>query len=100
MLPYVTEYRGGFPPLRMSGKCFSASSSHVVTCARMSLTDQAFVTPGSVICESNRPACEPWKARQALSIRFRSCRLSKSLSPYRPPQYDIHADRGNSESCY
>src|SRR3989449_6859333 len=27
MPPYVTEYRGGLPPARMSGRCVSASSS-------------------------------------------------------------------------
>src|SRR6266851_7024548 len=75
MLPYVTEYRGGFPPLRMSGRCFSASSSHVVTCARMSRTDQAPVTPGSISCVSDRPACDSLNATHALSSRRRSCCL-------------------------
>src|SRR5439155_2968972 len=39
MPPNVTEYRGGVPPSRMSGRCVNASSSHVLTWARMSLTD-------------------------------------------------------------
>jgi len=44
--PYVTEYFGCFSPRRMSGKCFNASSSHAVTWAMISLTDQRPVTPG------------------------------------------------------
>jgi len=40
----------------MSGRYFNASSSHVVTCARMSFTDQSPVTPGSVSRESASPA--------------------------------------------
>src|SRR2546426_9715721 len=38
---YVTEYCGGLPPARMSGRCVSASSSHHVTCAMTSLTDRS-----------------------------------------------------------
>ncbi|OLB14098.1 MAG: hypothetical protein AUH07_05300 [Gemmatimonadetes bacterium 13_2_20CM_70_9] len=56
MPPYVTEYRGGLPPARMSGRCVSASSSHHVTCAMTSLTDQAPATPGSNSSASERPA--------------------------------------------
>src|SRR5713101_7631242 len=76
MPPYATEYRGGLPRLRMSGRCFSASSSHVVTCARMSLTDQAPVTPGSISCGSDKPAYDALNVSHALSSHFSSCRLS------------------------
>src|SRR6267142_6829530 len=62
----------------MAGKCLSASSSHVVTCAMMSLTDQAFVAPGSRTSDSERPAYESLKATHALS----SCRNSCCLSTY------------------
>src|SRR2546422_2697817 len=76
MPPYFIEYRGGLPPLMMSGRCFSASSSHVVTWARMSLTDQLPVTPGSVSCESDKPAYDSLIAAHALSSLFKSCCLS------------------------
>src|SRR5882672_5013468 len=79
--PYVTEYRGGFPPFRISGRCFSASSSHVVTCARMSRTDQAPVTPGSISSESDKPAYDSLNATHALSSRFRSCGVSTLHPP-------------------
>src|SRR5215510_2643620 len=46
--PYRTEYRGGVPPFRMSGRCFSASSSHVVTCARMSRKHLPLILKGGV----------------------------------------------------
>src|ERR671931_652443 len=76
MPPYCIEYRGGLPPLMMSGRYCSASSSHVVTCARMSFTDQWPVTPGSVSCESDKPAYDSLIAAHALSRCFRSCSLS------------------------
>jgi len=83
MPPYIAEYRGGFPPLRMSGKCFSASSSHVVTCATISLTDHAPVTPRTSNCESERPVCDSWKSFQALSSRpKRWCLSTKSFTRY------------------
>ena len=47
-------YRGGLPPVRISGKYFRASSSQVVTCARISFTDHSPMTPGSVSCASVR----------------------------------------------
>ena len=39
MPPYASEYLGGLPHARISGRCISASSSHDVTCVMMSLTD-------------------------------------------------------------
>src|SRR5262249_25790071 len=71
MPPYFAEYRGDLPLLRMSGKCFRDSSSHVVTWAIISLTDHAPVTPGTSNCESERPACDSWNSFQALSSRPR-----------------------------
>src|SRR5918996_440051 len=75
MPPYCREYRGGLPPLRMSGRCFSASSSHHVTCARMSFTDQWPVTPGSIICASDKSAYDSLNVVHAWSSCFRSCCL-------------------------
>jgi len=80
MPPYATEYRGGLPPARMSGRCVSDSSSHEVRCAMISLIDQAPVTPGSSISESDRPAQDACSAFQASSRRFRSCDLSTFFS--------------------
>ena len=76
-------YRGGLPPVLISGRYFSASSSHVVTCARISFTDQLPMTPGSVICASDKPAYDSLIAAQAFSSRFSSCCLSifQVLSP-------------------
>src|SRR5437879_12617825 len=76
MPPYLTEYRGGVPPSRMSGRCVNASSSQVLTCARMSLTDQSPVTPGFISCASDNPAYDSSNAPHAVSSRCRSCRLS------------------------
>ncbi len=76
MPPYLTEYRGGFPPSRMSGRCVNASSSHQITCAMRSRTDQAPATPASINSESERPAYDSLKSTHALSSRFRSCDLS------------------------
>src|SRR5438093_132170 len=76
MPPYLAEYRGGVPPSRMSGRCVNASSSHVVTWARMSLTDQSPVTPGFISCASDSPAYDALNAPHAASRRRRSCRLS------------------------
>src|SRR2546422_8238724 len=76
MPPYLTEYRGGVPPSRMSGRCVNASSSHVVTWARMSLTDQSPVTPGFISCASDSPAYDSSNAPHAVSSRCRRCRLS------------------------
>src|SRR5438094_10472189 len=84
--PYRTEYLGGVPPSRMSGRCVNASSSHVVTCARISRTDQAPVTPGRISCTSDRPAYDSLNATHALSSRFRSCRLFTNHSLCRPDQ--------------
>src|SRR6266700_2171444 len=75
-MPPYWMYRGGLPPVMMSGRYFSASSSHVVTCARMSFTDQLPMTPGSVSCESDKPAYDSLIAVHAFSSRFRSCCLS------------------------
>src|SRR6266550_642267 len=75
MPPYLTEYRGGLPPLFMSGRCFSASSSHHVTCAIMSFTDQLPVTPDSVICESDKPAYDSLNPIHLLSSWVKSCCL-------------------------
>src|SRR5262245_40079328 len=74
MPPYVM-YRGGLPPLMISGRYFSASSSHVVTCARMSFTDQSPMTPGSISRESGKPAYDSLIAAHAWSSFFRSCCL-------------------------
>src|SRR2546425_3768816 len=82
--PYRTEYRGGVPPFRTSGRCFSASSSQVVTCARMSRTDQALVTPGSISCTSDRPAYDSLNVAHAVSRRVRSCCRSTSHSLCQP----------------
>src|SRR5258705_4548854 len=76
MPPYVTEYRGGVPPSRMSGRCVNAASSHVVTWARMSLTDHSPVTPGFISCASDSPAYDSSNAAHAVSRRCRSCRRS------------------------
>src|SRR3954469_24755093 len=59
----------------MSGKCRSASSSHQVTWATMSFTDQSPATPGSVSRELDKPAYDAWNAVHAVSSRFRSCGL-------------------------
>src|SRR6266480_2174807 len=75
-IPPYWMYRGGLPPVMMSGRYFSASSSHVVTCARMSFTDQLPMTPGSVIFESDMPAYDSLIAAHAFSSCFRSCCLS------------------------
>src|SRR4030095_2852699 len=74
--PYSAEYLGGLPPLLMIGRCFSASSSHHVTCAIMSLTDQMPVTPDTVICESDKPAYDSLNSVHLLSSCFKSCCLS------------------------
>src|SRR4030095_4264885 len=74
--PYITEYFGGVPPSLMSGKCFRASSSHHVTCAMMSFTDQPPVTPDAVICECDRPAYDSLNSLHLLSSCFKSCCLS------------------------
>src|SRR3984893_2001285 len=79
--PYFTEYRGGLPPFRISGRGFSASSSHLGTCARMSRTDQAPVTPGSISSESDKPAYDSLNATHALSSRLRSCGVSTLHPP-------------------
>src|SRR5213593_3089384 len=76
MPPYLTEYRGGLPPSRMSGRCVNASASHVLTCARMARTDQSPVTPGFISCASDKPAYDSSNALHAVSSRRRSCRLS------------------------
>ena len=54
----------------MSGRCFSASSSHHVTCAMMSFTDQWPVTPGSVSCASDKPAYDSLNAAPRLFKSF------------------------------
>src|SRR5207253_7721700 len=80
-------YRGGLPPVMMSGRYFSASSSHVVTCARMSFTDQFPMTPGSVSCESDKPAYDSLIAVHAFSSCFRSCCLS--MIQFLPPPLSL-----------
>lgn len=75
-MPPYWLYRGGLPPARMSGRYFSASSSHVVTCARISFTDQLPMTPGAVSCESDKPAYDSLSAIHAFSRCFRSCCVS------------------------
>src|SRR5438128_10860801 len=60
----------------MSGRCFSASLSHVVTCARMSFTDQSPVTPGSVSRGSDKPAEDSLRAAHAVSSLLRRRCLS------------------------
>ena len=76
LMPPCAEYRGGVSCRRMSGRYFSVSSSHVVTCARMSLTDHSPETPGSISWLSDKPAYDSWNARHAFSSRCRSCCLS------------------------
>src|SRR6059058_2453294 len=61
MPPYLTEYRGGLPPSRMSGRCVNASSSHVLTCARMSRTDQSPVK--AIALGEGLPVLQPEKPR-------------------------------------
>jgi len=81
MPPYNAEYRGGLRPSRIAGRCFSASSSQVVTCATMSLTDHAFVTPGTRRTDSGKPAYESLNASHSLSSCLRSrCLLSTFVS--------------------
>src|SRR2546425_2623375 len=74
--PYLTEYRGGVPPSRMSGRCVTACSSHEVKWARMSLTDQSPVTPGFTSCASDSPAYDALNAPHGASSRRRRCRPS------------------------
>src|SRR5256885_277908 len=95
MPPYLTEYRGGVPPSRMSGRCVNASSSHVVTWARMSLTDQAPVTPGFSSCASDSPAYDALNASHAASSRRRSCPLSTGSARLPKRQVDtVRAHHG------
>ena len=47
----------------MSGRYFRASSSQIVTCARMSLTAQFSTTPGSASCASDSPAVAAFAAQ-------------------------------------
>ena len=75
-MPPYWMYRGGLPPVTMSGRYFSASSSHVVTCARISFTDQLPITPGSVSCESDKPVYDSFITTHAFSSLFRSWCLS------------------------
>src|SRR5437667_11694442 len=60
----------------MSGRCVNASSSHVVTWARMSLTDQSPVTPGFISCAADNPAYDALNAPHAASSRRKRCRPS------------------------
>lgn len=73
MPPYRTEYLGVFSPARMSGKCFSDSSSHEVTWAIMSLIDQVPVTQDCDIVDSGRPEYASLSVCQASSMCFKSC---------------------------
>src|SRR5262249_2738718 len=75
MPPYLALYRGGLPPSRMRGKYFRASSSQVVMCARMSLTDHFPVTPGSNNCDSGRPVYDSLKTAHASLSRCSTCSL-------------------------
>src|SRR5829696_9121094 len=70
----------------MTGKCRNASSSHQVTCAMMSFTDQSPATPGSVSRELDKPAYDAWNAIQAVSSRFRSCSLFTAHNPSVNPE--------------
>src|SRR5262245_21426616 len=56
----------------MTGKCFRASPSHVVTCARMSFTDQSPVTPRSASRDLDRPAYDSWNAAHPAASFVRS----------------------------
>ena len=70
---------GGRPPLRMSGRCFRASSSQVVTCPMMSLTDQAPVTPGS---------SKSWLGQSSVGLRERLPGCIKPLHELLSPVHD------------
>src|SRR5260221_171922 len=59
----------------MAGRCLSASSSQVVTCAMTSLTDHAFVIPGVRTTASAKPAYDSRNAIHGLSSCSRSRRL-------------------------
>src|SRR5215218_9785578 len=72
----------------ISGKCCSASSSHQVTWAMTSFTDQSPATPGSVSREPDKPAYDPWNAVHAVSNRFRSCCLFTAHDPNVNPSLD------------
>src|SRR5215207_4038320 len=72
----------------MSGKCRYASSSHQVTCATMSFTDQSPATPDSVSRELDSPAYDSWNAPHAVSSRFRSCCLFTVHDLKIPPSQD------------
>jgi hypothetical protein len=67
------------PRVAADGDCSRAQNerhaSAEVTCARVSRTDEAPVTPGSIICVSDRPAYDSLNAIHALFSRFRTCRL-------------------------
>src|ERR1700687_5768401 len=93
MPPYNIEYRGGLRPSRIAGRWFSASSSQVVTCATMSLTDHAFVTPGTRRTDSGKPAYESLNASHSLSSCLKSrCLLSTFVDfdkPRRLPDFDF-----------
>src|SRR4051812_45302288 len=90
MPPYLTEYLGGRRPARIAGRCSSASSSHVVTCAMMSRSDHRPVTPGSSNCASVKPAYDSLNAIHALSSRFRS--FPRSMSCPRPRSLRVVED--------
>src|SRR5262245_8655393 len=90
MPPYCAEYLGGLPSLMISGKCLSASSSHHVTCARMSFTDQSPMTPGSVSCESDKPVYDSLNSVHALSSFFRRCCLSMVSCSVCPCSLSMH----------
>src|SRR5258708_11564044 len=78
----------------MSGIYFSASSSHVVTCARMSFTDQLSMTPGSINCESDKPAYDSSIVVHAFSSCFRSCCLF--MIQVLPPSAALESSRFES----
>src|SRR5262245_23613159 len=71
------------------GRCFSASSSHHVTCERMSFTDQSPVTPGSVSCTSDKPVYDSLNSIHALSSFCSSCCLF--IAYHYPPITPISA---------
>src|SRR3989442_3463041 len=73
----------------MSGRCVSASSSHQVTCAMMSLIDQAPVTPGSNNSASARPAYDCLNPSHAWASRFSSC----------PPPPDMVCSPPREDTC-
>ncbi len=72
LVSFLFRHRGGLPSVRISGKYFNASSSQVVTCARISLTDQLSMTPATINCGFDKPTYDSWNVAHAFSSRFRA----------------------------